>query len=108
MLNKEIVCEIDPKVILETVCEALRIDQSEVLGSRRFPYLVDARIIVSYLLRKHSDWSFPHISRFMKKADHGVIVYYLKRHEELSFSCTVFRAKVDLVKNTLRVKGYDC
>lgn len=108
MLNEEIVCEIEPDVILEALCEALELDQAAVLGPRRFPVLADARCMAIYLIRKHSDLTLNEVAKVMDRADHSTMIYSLKRFSDLHFSSNDFNNKLELVKHNLKNKGYDC
>lgn len=107
-MPEEFVAEIDPSLIVSVVCEALALDPVDIKGSRRFIELSDARSIANSLIRKHTDLTLKQTARFMQRGDHSTIIGSLKRHDELLFSCAVFRSKVELVKNALREKGYDC
>lgn len=104
---EEFVIEIEPTVIVNAVCKSLNLDPANVKGRKRYPHLADARFVAMHLMRKHSDLSLKSIGQHMGRG-HCTVLYGLKRYEELFFSCSIFRNKVDNVKALLKDKNYDC
>ena len=67
-----------PNNLVSTVARAFGITPEEVRGRSHVYRLVDARGIVSRVLRSRG-WSFPRIGRFLGGRDHSTIISQLKR-----------------------------
>lgn len=60
--------------IIHVVCDALRVDPSDVLGSSRHKRVVFARALAAHLARSMTTLSFPEIAREMHRPNHSTII----------------------------------
>ena len=65
--------------ILQTVASFFNIKISDLKGSRRLKQLVRPRHIAMYLVRRHTDMSFPEIGRVFGGRDHATVQHACKK-----------------------------
>lgn len=68
-------------MIASTVCEAVRVDLTDLFGRGRHPSTVLARELCGYLLRRHTDRSFPEIATLLGRPNHSTICTACRRVE---------------------------
>jgi chromosomal replication initiator protein len=78
-----VLCEIKPAVsadlIMEKVASFYNIKLSELKGHRRLKQLVRPRHVAMFLVRTHTDHSFPEIGRLFGGRDHATVQHACKK-----------------------------
>lgn len=65
--------------LLREVCLRYGFSADDIRGPRRQAKIAAARMELYYLLRTHTDWSYPHIARFLNR-DHSTIVHGVRTY----------------------------
>ena len=60
--------------ILDGVSSLSGCDPTDICGSTRTPYLVEARSLVAYLCHRYAEMSFPQIAAAMGKPHHTTVL----------------------------------
>lgn len=68
--------------IVKAVCDCYGIEEDELLCRVKDRYLVDARIMASYLMRFKLGYSLGKIGLVMKR-DHSTVAHYITTHRSL-------------------------
>jgi chromosomal replication initiator protein len=68
-------------IIFETVCNQFSVTKYEVRGKERENHIVNARMIIAYILRNKMHWTFERIGDELGDRDHSTICNLIKRME---------------------------
>lgn len=71
-----------PNIVVKGVCYALNLKEKEVLSKSRKPELVEARMIISYVLSTRYNFGCTRISRIFGK-NHATVINNLKKFKSL-------------------------
>ncbi|MDX2114879.1 MAG: DnaA/Hda family protein [Planctomycetota bacterium] len=82
-------------VICETVCRALGVEMSEVLGRGRHKRIVLARSLISYLAREMTSQSYPEIAQALNRNNHSTIVTAYQRVARQVKAGALFEGEID-------------
>jgi len=66
-------------LIIERVCRALRVDQSDLMSKGRHARVVLARAMVTYLARRLTTMSYPEIARSLARTNHSTVITAFNR-----------------------------
>jgi chromosomal replication initiator protein len=92
---------IDPKRILEAVCEYYQVEKKDVLGQNREQKITLPRQIVMYFLRYEFNYSFPKIAKFLNRKDHTTIIYGCGKIEKELTNNSLLKRDLDAIKQHL-------
>ena len=74
---------VNEKHIISQICNYLKLDPEWLTDGSRERYIVDARQIAMYLIRKHTDNSFPMIGQLFNRS-HSTVIHSCKKVKEIS------------------------
>jgi chromosomal replication initiator protein len=94
---------IDPKKILNTVCEYYQVEKKDVLGQKREQKITLPRQIIMYFLRYEFNFSFPKIAEFLNRKDHTTIIYGCGKVEKEITNNSLLKRDIDAIKQRLIV-----
>lgn len=94
--------EYTPEFIVNTVCNALNINKTDLLSKRKTRRIADARCIASHLLRTHTDLKLAKVGLMVGVTHHATILFQVKKCEALAKCNTAFAAKKNKVENLIK------
>ena len=83
-------------LLLAAVGVAFGVSKSEIVGTCRKAYIVDARVAYAHLLRNVKKMTFQDIGAILGK-DHSTIIHYVDKHKELMEFDAKYRSKFDVL-----------
>tara|TARA_R110000868_G_scaffold203612_2_gene451518 strand:- start:1884 stop:2258 length:375 start_codon:yes stop_codon:yes gene_type:complete len=86
-----------PDEVIKRVSERLNIPIFELKGKSRKREIVDANMMLSFLLRSYLKLSFKSIAKILNR-DHSTIIYRVNEHEKLVISDRGYRQKFEKCK----------
>ena len=86
-----------PSEVIKRVSERLNIPIFELTGKSRKREIVDANMMLSFLLRSHLKMGLKKIGETLNR-DHSTIMYRVKEHEKLVVSDRVYRQNFEKCK----------
>jgi chromosomal replication initiation ATPase DnaA len=66
-------------LIFETVCNQFSVTEKEARGKERENHIVNARMVIAYILRNKMHWTFERIGDELGARDHSTICNLIKR-----------------------------
>ncbi len=93
---------ITPDQIIKTVARIHNVKTSDILGSSHQKRLVRPRHIAIYLIREHTDLSFPDIGRAVGGRDSSTVQYAYKRIKKLRDQDPDMQAILELLEKNLQ------
>jgi len=94
---------ITPDQIIKTVARIHNVKTSDILGTSHQKRLVRPRHIAIYLIREHTELSFPDIGRAIGGRDSSTVQYAYRRIKKLRENDADLQAILDLLEKNLRV-----
>lgn len=73
-------------VLVRLAATSVGVTPDEIIGKGRLKPIATARMIVCWIVRRDTKWSYPHIGRLMGKRHHTTIVSACRRVETLQAS----------------------
>jgi chromosomal replication initiator protein len=95
--------DLDINSIIKTVATAFNIRSSDIKGKRRTKNLIKPRHIAMYLVRKHTNLSYPEIGREFGNRDHGSILYGCNKINDALEQNPNLRQTIDLIERDLKL-----
>jgi chromosomal replication initiator protein len=90
--------------VINTVCFYCKITKSELLERTRKMIIVDARKLVSKILRDRN-YTFSAIGRILGNLDHASIIHYCRSAENLIETDNVFRTSYENIVEIINQKN---
>ena len=103
LFQKEDTETLDIDSIIKTVATAFNIRSSDIRGKRRTKNLIKPRHIAMYLVRKHTNLSFPEIGREFGDRDHGSVLYGCNKITEALKQDPSLRQTLELIERDLKL-----
>ena len=91
--------------IVEAVCEFMKVDKEEFLGTNRERFLVDARRIAINIITREESHSISGAARAINK-NHATAIHYRKTHDNLYASNARYRYTYDMCKRKYKGDNY--
>lgn len=94
--------QLDAREIIDTVASFYGVKLSDLMGKRRLKQLVTPRHVSMYLVREHTELSFPEIGRVFER-DHATVQHACKKLRTGVKSDADLRSQVEAILRTLRL-----
>lgn len=82
--------------IIDDICSKLQLTPRDIIGSRSYRSFVDARIIITWHLRKKTSLTFEDVGQHINK-NHATAIYYYNLYEKLYNNNKYFKQKVNKI-----------
>lgn len=92
-----------PTVIVNAVCDALKVSHSKMQSAQKTRDIADARSIAAWLMCKNTDLLLKDIGVYVGVINHATVIFQAKKCESLAKSNTEFIAKKTLVLERLGI-----
>jgi len=89
---------VDPKRILETVCNYYQIEKKDLLSQKREQKIALPRQVIMYFLRYEFNLSFPKIAEILNRKDHTTIIYGCGKIEKEIINNSLLKRDLDAIK----------
>ena len=94
--------QLDAREIIDTVASFYGVKLGDLMGKRRLKQLVTPRHVSMYLVREHTELSFPEIGRVFER-DHATVQHACKKIRTGVRSDADLRSQVEAILRTLRL-----
>ena len=91
----------NPDRIISAVCEFLYVTRRQLEQKTRKRYIVEARQIAMYLIRKHSSKSMQHIGSIFGGRDHTTAIHSIQVVNDLCDSNEQYKQRLLQIENLL-------
>lgn len=90
-----------PDAIINIVCNALNVTLCEIKNGEKTQRITDARALLSYFLRQHTQLTMLKIIEIMNFKNHTTVIAHLKKVNDLPPFNKAFADKKNLVENLI-------
>ena len=95
-----------PKLLLQIICEELKVEREDVLSKNRANILVFARMIFGWGMRHTSGLSLQRIGKYLS-VDHATILHYTRRIQSMIEADKINRDHIGAVVMLMHRHGHD-
>lgn len=91
----------DPIIIIRIILAEMNITYQGMISKKRIRPYVEARMIISFLLKKHTSLTLKQIAELINKSDHSSVIHLINVCNNLIETKPDFKNKILKIENLL-------